>query len=216
MQLFKYCRHSHLLSATEAGSLRLGTLHDYRTTGKYGELIADPEDGIKSMGGTIRNLTEDSIHLYPAIAGLIGVEGGGGFGRIEIGNAKIISPNFLVFSASSIYSDVMHRKWLAEEGYDACYTITSSRLFFRAISAALGQDYTFIGAHSVIYADKLDIATRKAGSHPAFFKRQTEYADQSEFRAIWSKASNGEIKPIILSSSNAKLYAQPYRVLSAA
>lgn len=221
MELFKYCKSEHRDMLLSSGCIRVGTLEDYRRTDKYGEMVSDQDEGKRIIGGSITGLSAENEHLYPGIAALrqsklinIDLRGGGSVRNLTIGKAILESPDLLVFSASSEYSNSTHKCWHAAEGYDACYKILSARLFFRAISQALGPNYRFLGYAEVIYTNTIDLTDPRCHTHPALIKRTTEFSSQAEFRAVWALTTESEsTKPVLLESSRAGLYASPYASL---
>jgi hypothetical protein len=92
----------------------------------------------------------------------------------------------------------VQEKWLESEGYDACYRITSVRLFFRAITQALGLQYKFLGFGPVVYAEEFDISATQAGVHPALVKRHSRYIEQEEVRALWTRTDGKNVAPLVL------------------
>ena len=213
MELFKFCRHEHMLSMKNAGSVRIGSLSDYRKTDKYGELVSDNFEGSKRLAGTISNINSENAHQYPGLEGLIGIEGGSTIGQLTVTNFVRSVPDLLIFSAAKEYSEETHKRWAESEGYDSCYRIISPRLFFRAISKVLGPEYKFLGFADVHYSDEIDIASSHAGIHPALVKPPAGYADQAEVRAIWQPINNVNVEPILLQRSRASLYIVEHRTL---
>lgn len=211
MELFKFCRHEHWLALKDSGSARIGSLFDYRTTYEYDEQTSDDSGWMKKPAGLISNVNAENIRNYPGLEGLIHAEGGGDMGQINVKEYTVSSPNFLIFSTFRIYSKETHRLWKNHEGYDCCYRITSARLFFRAISEALGPQYEFLGYGEVHYTDKMDIASTQAEIHPALIKRQAGYAAPSEVRAVWQHKNLETVKPRILDKSRARLYCCEHR-----
>jgi hypothetical protein len=214
VELYKYCRETHLRSLEENGALRLGTLSDYRKTDRYGELTADEREGTKKLGGSIVELNAHNAHMYPGLAGLIKVKGEGKFRQLTVKNSTVQSRDLLVFSTSARYSEEAHKKWLESEGYDACYRITSARLFFRAVTEALGPQYGFLGFGRVIYAEEFDIAAIQAAVHPALVKRHSRYIEQDEVRTLWKPTDGKNVEPVLLDASSANLYVVRHRVLA--
>lgn len=217
MELFKYCRREYWYALNARGCVRVGSLHDYQRTDKYGELTADALEGSKRLAGTIYGVTEQNIASYPGLEGLIHIEGDGNIGieEVVVSNYVRSVPNLLVFSASASYSSVTHKRWYYEERYDTCYKILSARLFFRALTEVLGRQYVFLGFGRVHYADEIDIATPEAGIHPALVKRRTGYSDQAEIRALWQMREGQNPSPVILPESRVRLYAQLRAILPA-
>jgi len=215
MELFKYCRGEHWKLMQSIGSVRIGSLRDFQRTDKYGELTSDTSEGSKRLAGTIENVNADNISSFPGLEGLIHIEGGGKVGKLVVNNYTRSVPNLLIFSASVKYSDEMHKLWLSQESYDVCYKINSARLFFRALSSALGSEFEFLGSGRVHYADEIDISTREAGIHPALVKRRTGYEGQAEIRALWQRRETRDVVPVILPNSQAHIYVSHYVTLGA-
>ena len=216
MQLYKYCTAQNLSRVLDQGCIRLGTLADYAKTSAYGDMVSDSHEGTKVVSGRVVKVTESTSPHSPEMRSLksMGIElhasSGGTIQNIVFEHARVRSPNVLVFSASSEYSPGVHDQWKAAEGYDSCYQITSARLFYRAISAALGPEFSFLGAAPIVYEDDLNLSDPRAATHPAFVKRKGTFATQSEFRAVWAARSLRDLTPILIESSGAKLYARTH------
>jgi hypothetical protein len=195
-----------------SGSARIGSLVDYRNTEKYGELTSNNSEWIKKPAGSISNVNAENIRSYSELERLIHVEGSGEIGQINVKEYTVSSPNFLIFSTFRIYCKETHRLWKDHEGYDSCYRITSARLFFRAISEALGPNYEFLGWGEVHFTDRMDITSSlTTGFHPALIKHQTGYTAPSEIRAIWQPKNSENVEPKILDNSRAGLYCCEHR-----
>jgi hypothetical protein len=216
MELFKYCRREHMLALRDTGAVLVGSLSDFRKTEKHGELVSDNCEGSKSLTGTVSDITPESFHRYPALTGILEIRGGY-IGQVSMDNCRVMTPDLLIFSAAKEYSEDAHRRWEANEGYDCCYRIVSPRLFFRAISQALGDQYQYLGFAEMHYTDNaLDISTQEAGIHPALVKRRTGYSDQAEVRAIWKQRDSANVEPVLLERSRAFLYVTEHRTLPVA
>ena len=220
MELYKYCKNLHHDALLTRGALRVGTLYDYRRTDVFGERVADKQEGKKVLGGVLTHLTAESELVIPGIkalrqAGLINIDlsHGGTIEHLTIESAVSESPNLLLFSTSTEYSNKTHEHWNEAEGYDACYKITSARLFFRAISNVLGVGYSFLGFGSVIYEDRIDLKDPRCHVHPAMVKRRSEFFGQAEVRGVWKSNDTKDLAPVLVDTSGAALYAMPYRRL---
>jgi hypothetical protein len=222
VELYKHCKSAHHDSLLSSGSLRVGTLKDYRRTEIYGELVGDENEGKKTIGGIISELTSESAHQYPGIEALrqarlinIDMSGGGSITNLTIKNAVSESHNLLVFSAAAEYSREAHVQWLKAEGYDACYKITSARLFFRAISRAIAAQHRFLGFAAVVYEDSFALTDHRSHTHPALVKRRSAFSGQSEVRGLWAAQNSADLEPVVLESSAANIYAMPFAKLPA-
>lgn len=214
MELFKYCRAAHMQSAREFGSVRIGTLSDYGKTDKYGEYVSDAKEGTKKLSGSVPELSFENISQYPGLQGFISLVPGAKIKNLVFTDNVVGAPDLLIFSASSKYDSNIHNRWFVEEGYDACYRITSAEHFLGAISEALGKEFRFLGYREVVYADDIHIVDPKSAIHPAFVKRQSHHIEQSEIRAAWAHVSENPITPIILQQSNVNMYVCPHATLA--
>jgi hypothetical protein len=214
MEIFKYCKLPHMQALQERGSVRVGSLYGYRETETHGEMVSDASEGKKVMSGVISSLTPDNLPKYPDLNKLVSFS----YGKIEnlqILGRKEFSPNCLIFSASTEYSESTHQSWLDKEGYEACYRIMSTRLFLKAISRQLDLlGYKFWGCAPIHYTDEIDIASPSADIHPALCKKPI-FSRQKEIRAIWRPVTDKPVdRHIDLDTSEAFRYVTVHRTLT--
>lgn len=199
------------------GCLRVGTLHDYRTSESYGEMVSDNSEGTRLVSGSV-SVTPESQADFPGLRGLLKHTGPPGskpakltMHGVKVGDAS----NYMVFSASLQYSAAAHRRWAESEGYNACYRIFAPRLFVRTISEALGSDFELFGGAPITYEDEIDLAGEQMAIPPLYIKRRADvYLDQSEFRAAWRPLNQfAKLTPIVFNSSRARLYVELQAVL---
>jgi asparagine synthetase A len=62
MELFKYCKAEHADSMLTYGSARIGTLYDWRHSGKYGEWVSDTSEGHTVLTGNL--IFYDPTHIH--------------------------------------------------------------------------------------------------------------------------------------------------------
>ena len=211
MELFKYCKRAHVPLAHSKGAVLVGTLFDFQKTDKYGELVADLHEGSKSISGTATNLNSANVHLYPGLKGLVSVGSGATIGRINVANYTVSCQNMFVFSTAQKYSREEHERWYAAEGYDACYRISSARLFFRELSRVLGARGKLVGVEPIHYAETLDLSA--SDIHPALVKRQMLHQSQQEVRALWQPAEGMDVEPILLAETAVGLYCTLHQTI---
>ena len=205
IKLYKYCKREHMESLLERGSLLVNTLHNYKEMEELGNEIHDPLEGVKRMDGKGEGGTTP-----PGLQRLIKF---GNVGSYTISNVVEISPNLLIFSTSSEYSEEAHQRWFEdkEAQYDACYEIFSPDEFFASITLALGADYEYIGYSKVRYADSIDI--HEPDIHSALVKPE-RLAHQVEVRAGWKSKHNNSLERIIIDRSNAGNFCREFRVIN--
>jgi len=206
IRLYKYCERKYMDSLLTKGNLRLAPPDDFRNINKYGELTSDEADGIKTLGGKLR----DGENQPAGLQGLIKV--GENARNVTFSNIKVINSDVLIFSTSSEYSEESHRRWFEEEGYDVCYEILDANAFFAFVSQALGNSYRFLGFSPVIYADVIDIYDPPI--HSALVKRRTKYINQSEVRSLWQVTRGNQVKVETIPKSNAGTVCRKFRVIN--
>lgn len=214
MELFKYCKSSHMESILENGSAKIGTFFDWRRTDAYGDLVTDPREGHTNLTGNL--IFYDPTHISEMIVDS-SVEESTEFPESRnFKNSAVRSADHFAFSASMTYSVADHEKWYALEKYDACYRIHSSRLFFRALSHSteLNSCARLVCAAPVLYFDESSSNNVFRGTfHPGLLKRST-FGSQNEFRALWAPlGQDAKVEPLLISTSNAKLYISRPAVL---
>ena len=200
IRYFKYLKKRHLQAFLSHGTIRLGTLFEYRDMERYGPTIGDKDEG--------RHYTD--FHIP-------------GGGIIELGsgtpeanylekhsmfkNAKGLKVQFeeetvlrfvqdcldaYIFCATQEYNpDVMR-----EFGYDSCIEIIHIEKFFDAISRRVRHKAEFIGGGPIQYGSRRTKYTEPHKRHPAMLKDE-EYRNQKEFRALW-KPLKPTVSPIVI------------------
>ena len=208
--LFKYCRREHMESMLDHGSVKLGSLSEYRA--HEGQMVGDPREGTKVIAGYISEIRPETAHLFPRLREA-GLHFHGLSERIQVENCTMTAPDQLVLSMASMYSRDAHQRWRDSEGYDACYRIDDPSSFLEAITAVIVGEFKRGQVGLVTYADIEDITVREPGDDPAFVKRTGDFADQAEFRATWYPRQAGEVASKIIAASDARRYVSVMAVL---
>jgi hypothetical protein len=208
MELYKYCRAEHMRQMLGSETLRIGTVFDWRRINRYGQMVMDTDDGrIHLPKSNLIIYDYRFLSSFDIKADVKEEVSGRSFKTTEISTKDAYA-----FSAASSYSVEDHRKWLAAEGYDACYKIISARLCFRAISQVLMNAEFALWEEILYYDDSLGNLVYEKAFHPALLKRKEEYAEQREIRAIWH-ARQLPIEPTIVTVPRIHVYCEEHRVL---
>lgn len=214
MELFKYCKLEHMHGMLRHGSTRVGTLFDWRRSDCYGELVSDMNEGYTPCTGNI--IFYDATHTNAIKIDSV-VNERNKFGEVTGRNIALRADNHFAFSTSSKYSLAEHSMWNELEGYNACYRILSAELFFGAISRTpiLRDAAEFVCFAPALYIDSTSQNTIfQEAFHPALLK-QSSFSNQNEVRALWSPNSiDTMIEPLLIPSSDARLYVSEYAVIS--
>ena len=184
--IYKFIEYKYLSSFFETGSLRLGTVYNFKDTDKHGKHRGDSNEGKHNVARKIDGpLTVRSGENHPIISEFFKI---GGEGSVTLQNISLvmprISPDYFVFCTSHVYTEVLFNKWMEnEDGIDSCYEIFNPHGFSNAISKAISSSAYYSFASDVIYTDE-DIDYRQ-NLNPAITKRRN-YDWQKEHRMLWS------------------------------
>ena len=220
MKAYKYFDSVLRDSILENGSVRLGTLYDYRDLEKHGPEVGDENEGKVGVNSRVLSWDSSNPSLTPQhqdefVQGnaLVFKEGSsvrfppGGtiaFGKenISMQNVDLRSErsvqNMLVFSMTAEAS----AEHCARAGYDACYEISDVEAFLRCISEAV--DTNFFEGSNVVYRDRELHYDEAARRNPAFIKEPI-YAYQKELRGIWGPVEPHAAAVIVESKDLANL-----------
>jgi hypothetical protein len=213
---FKYLLAEHRRAFFERGSLRIGTLHDYQRTEKYGLAIGDAAEGVLHLTTEFRTLEEHSAHWKEWRRARGQDEPPPTFVKVDSVELVAIlreSPDGLVattqaddcylFCASSRCSTEL----MGPFGYDACLEIMDFEGFLRVVSGVLGERADFLGHRPVVYVGR----SWSRASHPGVPRvllKEPEYAYQAEIRALW-KPRLRPIAPLLIDAPEARAFCRP-------
>lgn len=191
MALYKYLKKEHLDSFLTNGSIKIGSLYEYREVEKYGSVIGDNSEGTYqtelSKAGTyeidLGRASPESNFFRQHI--LRNDQQDSSIKIVMEDGAKIIasthSPNLYIYCVTSKYDpDVMR-----EFGCDSCLEINRPDIFFKAISKKIRHKAEFESVVNIIYGSKNTHYMQPHNVHPAI-KKGLEYKYQNEVRAIWT------------------------------
>lgn len=206
--MYRYAKREYSKRLLMMGSVRIGTLHDFRRS-EHKRGIADPGEGHKRVSHCQESLLHISDSTDPALqaskdfrafrhfgvlassAKLIDAEFG-----YNVFHKKINAPDCFVFCSSGTLSRDTMREF---EEADSSVEIIDIDRFYALLTGALNavRSVTFCGIHAVRYQDREEIWNgRDWGHHPALIK-ETKHRGQAEIRAIWEPLSSAPIQPII-------------------
>lgn len=188
--LYKYLSKKYLEAFLRRGSLKIGTLYEYRKTEQYGEVIGDKDEGLHKTelalpgGGEIdlagtspeaeffrtHVLRPDQRHLKTKI--------------VMADGARLVahsnSQDLYIYCTTSEYNPAV----MKEFGCDSCLEIVRPTEFFAAVSRVIRHKGDFDGLGPITYGDKTTHYLKPHQIHPAAMK-DTTYNYQKEWRAIW-------------------------------
>lgn len=214
VRLYKYLPKKYLEAFVSRGSLKIGTLYEYRKTEQYGNVIGDKNEGLHKTELSLAGGGEIDLGIYSLEAE---------FFRRHIlrpdqqaTNVKIVladgarlishtnSPDLYIYCMSSKYDP----KVMDQFGCDACLEIVNPMGFFRAITHRIRHKARFDGFGPVRYMSKDTHYTRPHQIHPAIMK-DPEFVYQNEWRAIWVPTKTLR-EPLFVDVPRAIGYCRPY------
>jgi hypothetical protein len=212
--LFKYLPKKYLEAFLDRGSLKIGTLYEYRKTETYGNVIGDNNEGLHKTelflpGGGEIDLASDTPEaeyfrqhvLRPdqrdAKVKLI-LEDGARF------IAHSNSEDLYIYCLTSEYSPAVMREF----GCDACLEIFRPQEFFEVISRKIRHKAKFNGLGRIQYINKTTHYKQPHMIHPAAMK-DLEYEYQKEWRAIWIP-NKFQCQPLFINVPKAIRHCRPF------
>lgn len=179
----------------DKGSVRIGTLHNYRKD-EHGRGISDAEEGKKNVSHYIKeaNLSSpittprqqkdfDSIGAFDFIRFPDGMPTNFHMSDVSF-HKQIESPDFYIYCSSSRCSMETMQQF---EKADSCILISDANAFYERLTVEISKTrrVKFLGAHVAIYTSRDERWNGVDwGTHPALIKDPI-FQPQYEVRAIW-------------------------------
>jgi|GEM_PF-6796212 len=212
--LYKYMKADHAKSLMVNGTVKVGSLYDFRNIDEHDEWIGDRLEGFQSRYTTNTYFEKENFHG----ANLENV-------RIDMGGratATVLysSPDYYLY-CTSIRKD---KKILLEsEKYDTCVEITNPNLFFDELTKAISKRFNLLyqsyECRPVIYKKKsLLIDTKKKIITNDLWYTKCDiarYRNQREVRTRWApiNRTKNPIDPNSLSPFDVPSLSQYCRII---
>jgi len=216
MPLYKYLPRQYADALLVMGTIRVGTLFDFRKT-EHARGVADSSEGTRTILALPDReiITEDQAEK-DAFFGMMGARV---HGKITVPRGvrfvhKQTSTDHFIFCASTELSSRVQAEF---EATDACVEINDISGFLYELTRALNAvaPVRFDGIHEVQYTGRTQEQTLTRfqdfnpahGLHPGLIK-DPSFRRQKELRAIWSPISAMLPEPIITSSRHLPQYCR--------
>ena len=183
--LYKYMKREFAEKFFREGSLKIGTLFEYKKNEKFNDAIGDKNEGshypfikINDIGLNSKNITPDEAFF---ICGDFTLPPGSGLSNMTI-QQEIKSDDCYIFCLTTSPSfDAMK-----EFECDTCIEISNHRTLFRLMTNKISQNITELTWKGrITYQNKTYPFNAENGINPAITK-DLKYAYQNEFRVIWT------------------------------
>lgn len=187
--LFKFLEERFAIEMIRVGSLKIGTLYEYRDAERYSGKILDQGEGKRKTKIAIERFEGTGDELNEKI----GLFTGAGQVRLYGSSVQIneSNPNCYIYcTTSAFFSDTLHQA--IKDGKEACVMITDPEQFFRDLSVHIPEK-RFTGTYPCLYG-KRDYnlsfendqeALRQLRSIPPALVKPSEHWPYREVRSIW-------------------------------
>lgn len=215
MKLYKYIQKQYLEDFFHRGSLKIGTLYEYRNVEALGPVIGDCDEGTRSteldlkkgneiaLGGNSQEarFLRSALQTTPQ----------------QCSNMKIVSrvDGYTVASQENspeLYIYCMTEKFdpkvMKQFGCDCCIEITNPALFLSAIAHRIRHKAEFDGLYPINYMSRKASFISPHQVHPALMKDKA-FLSQREWRAVWVPTKK-QIHPLYIHVPRAIRYCRPY------
>jgi hypothetical protein len=205
MSLFKYSKKRYADGLLGLGTIRIGTLHDYRRN-EHIVGVSDPTEGTKSIEvnflGNIKTSDARDREAFrkfsgQTVTGSISLSPG-----VTLKTGQASADLFVLCFSSELSLDVLRQF----DGSDACVEILNAERFLREVTVGLNAltPVTYSGLHEVSYKSRNEVRKilqlselEELGTNPALIK-ESSFRAQKEIRAIWTPQKPEIIKPMTI------------------
>lgn len=215
--VFKYHKATDAAVMLERGSVRFGTLLEFRDEKRFGTHIGDAGQGtLLHYDATPFVSTHDPSTQSAVFREVVTAEASGSpyfFQGIEF-QVRYSCEDCLIYCVSSSFSLELMEEF-AKDGRTVCVRIDRPVPFFRRINEALRRDRSILNWAVA----RCDYEEREIGGgaerllHPALLK-QLDLAHEGEIRALWQLPKGTSVEAVILDCPDAAHYCVPHYTLS--
>lgn len=193
--LYKYIKSEHAEMFFHNGTLRIGTLLDFKRNEDFNKAIGDSNEGSHfPFMDTDQTLYPDEMTESQSkfLEGFINMGPGSSMTGLKLVR-EISSEDYYIFCMTTEPS----RKAMEEFNCDKCIEIENPDLFINALTRKIRKTAGDMAWHGEItYMDKEYSYLTETTLHPAQTK-DIEYSYQKEYRAIWCRRNGTPIDTIL-------------------
>lgn len=227
--LFRYSSNKWNKALLEKGSIRVGTLYDYRKA-EHKAGITDAYEGLKAVSHTISQWSSleevaDSPSIHSRAIAALGLKddvdkllaanpNGVTFENVEI-ELRCNYPNVYIHCTSMALCDAVMAEF---EGAQSCVEIFDIKGFYRALTTEINK-FTKVqprGINLVRYQDRNEVFNGLDLGVPPCWVKGKDFEGQFEVRAVWLPLDEGPIEPLFLEVPELADYCRPVRVTCSA
>lgn len=217
MRLYKYLPKKYLDAFFRRGSLKIGTLYEYRNTEQYGLVIGDQDEGVHRTSLTLTkgdkidlgSNTLEADFFRNALAKPIEQTSNIKIVALDSGYTLKVqsqSPDLYIYCMSSRYDKEVMRQF----GCDSCIEIIDPMAFLATISHRIRHKARFDGFAPICYMSRDTHYKNPHRIHPAIMK-DIDFQYQDEWRAIWVPIKTSR-EPLIIEVPKAISHCKRYEL----
>ena len=212
--LYKFLEEQYLNAFFSRGSLRIGTIYDFKDTVAHTSARAHSGEGWHQLSRSFTSPVEfTNIENEPIINEFFEISGGTviSFENMSFTTTRDSGDGF-IFCTSRYYSKELFLKWhIDSSNNDACYAIMNPGTFFDAITNKIRNSVChFFNANIVYTTDPILYDSPDAKQSPAITKEMNKYSWQCENRSVWSpRLPPFRVRPFIIEVPEAIQYCKP-------
>ncbi|MDI6536368.1 hypothetical protein QMA77_05375 [Pantoea ananatis] len=218
MPLYKFISKKYHDEFFRSGSLRLGTIHDFKDIIKHNLGRGDTNEGRHYLSRDFNEMQSfKNVSSEPILRELFDFPDNV---TLDIGMLTILSERVsadgFIFCSSGVFDLEIFKRWNADyPEIDYCYEISEPEGFFEKITNKIKSSAFFIGANYIDYApDPIPYDSKSAGVYPAFTKEEKEFSWQREHRVMWAPLGPClMIKPWVIEVPEARKFCRPFAAL---
>ncbi|MCE1059102.1 hypothetical protein LU646_14570 [Pseudomonas alloputida] len=210
-ELFRYSSRTYNTRLVEHGSLRVGTLHDFRKA-EHKPGITDPSEGTRTISLPVKEWRQnEEIPGKPSdVRQALDM-----FGMFQSHNSwgntlkgvtvmrPFDDPDCFVHCTSLLYSRTVMEQF---SGAETCVRITNPGYFYAVLTHLINTEVMEVEPpilQKITYRSRQEIFDVERSKTPATFIKEEIFAPQVEFRAVWYPRDKTQIlKPEILTSED--------------
>lgn len=181
--LFKFTEAQYAHAMVDRGSIRIGTLFDFRNQQAHRYSIGDWQEGDPHALAIFDHLELRPGEPPPPFLGGVFEPDPGGPTTFEqlVVEKRGTDQDFFVVCVSAEYSTTL----LTQAGYDACVRINNPRGFFQALTNAIEDRVSEWSVHPCTYGVRHG-PYGPAHDTPTVWVKDARFGGQSEVRAVWT------------------------------
>jgi hypothetical protein len=207
LTLYKFVEKRWHDAFFETGSLRIGTVHQFRDTVAHGVVRGDENEGRhlvtrRDIKGIVVTPNEPLVSEILPPGSLVA--------NMDFSVQRVAADAF-IFCTANKFREALFKQWFERERTDSCYVIFDVDGFRRAVATALGARITdkhFV-EHCIYVGSETNYKAPHSTAWPGIVKANG-FEWQAEARFVWEAKAVQPVEPANLLVPDAREYCRPW------